>query len=95
MTHTNAKTIDCASGKLSVDVLPKKGGAIVDCSDTALYLYMSSVLPADPIEKADQDAAVKYMSESPEYSNRDVTIFNMNCIPPNLKLLFGTDIKAE
>lgn len=78
------------SKSISIDAcLPEKGAAIIDCSDTALYLYMSSVMPTDPVEKEDQNRAIKYMTDSPEYSNRDVTIFNKGCIPPNLKLILN------
>ncbi|EAY10132.1 hypothetical protein TVAG_088470 [Trichomonas vaginalis G3] len=84
------KTLTPAVSKsITVDVLPEKGAAIIDCSDKSLYLYMSSVMPTDPVEKGDQENAIKFMTSQPEYSNRDVTIFNHNCIPANLKILLG------
>ena len=74
---------------ISLDDLPEEGAAVIDTSDTALYLYIPHSNPINDVEKADQEKCIKWLSEERDYSGRDVTIFNKTCIPPNLKVLFN------
>ena len=86
-SHGEIQTPDLKT--ISLDDLPEEGAAVIDTSDTALYLYIPHSDPINDVEKADQEKCIKWMSEEREYNGRDVTIFNKTCVPPNLKVLFN------
>ena len=87
--YTNGEVKTPELKQISMKDLPEEGAAIIDTSDKALYLYIPHADPINPQEKEDQDKCIKWMSEQREYNGRDITIFNSECIPPNLKVLFN------
>ena len=86
-SHGEVSTPDLKT--ISLDDLPEEGAAVIDTSDTALYLYIPHSNPINDVEKSDQEKCIKWMSEEKDYNGRDVTIFNKECVPPNLKVLFN------
>jgi len=70
---------------LSVSDLPTEGVAIIDTSDSCLYLW----IPHPDICVDDREMAVSWMSNEDRYTGRDVTVISSDCIPPNLKIIFN------
>lgn len=76
---------------LDFDELPQNCAVVIDTSDNALYLYVDHVDPSTEEEKNTQLQAIQWMSEQPEFSKRELLVFDKSKIPPNLKLLFCTE----
>ena len=76
--------------KPSFDDLPKRGAAVIDTSDRALYFYISNSSDTTPEEDQSVEKALVWMNSQPEYSNREIVVFSHDYIPPNIAIIFGT-----
>lgn len=76
-----------ASNDLNFDTLPPNCAAVIDTSDSSLYLYVDHVDPTSEEEKQTQNDAITWMGKQPQLAKRELLVFDKSKIPCNLKLL--------
>ncbi|KAH0793173.1 hypothetical protein GPJ56_002882 [Histomonas meleagridis] len=74
--------------KPTLDILPKEGASVIDTSDNNIYLYVSDVSAQEGPTYDELQNALKWMGEQQEFKKKDVIVFDLKTVPPNLQIIF-------